>query len=340
MTAATTLATPAVHIEQLRHTYPAARPSRRRKGPATQPSANQPQRPALDGVSFDIRPGEIFGILGPNGGGKTTLFRILATLMQPDSGRVSIFGDDVLTQPARVRTHLGVVFQNPSVDGKLTAAENLRHQGNLYGLKGADLDQRIDNWLQRVNLADRRDDFVEHFSGGMRRRVELAKAMLHEPRLLLLDEPDTGLDPGARADLWQQLQKLRSERQMTIVLTTHLMEQADRCDRLAILNAGKLVALDTPANLKATIGGDVITLHPHDNPQELCHAVAQLLAPWPDGSEPRVIDNTVRFEKPHAADVIPQLTKTLGRDIQSITLGQPTLEDVFLHLTGHRLYDQ
>lgn len=191
-----------------------------------------------------------------------------------------------------------------------------------------------------MNLADRRDDFVEHFSGGMRRRVELAKAMLHEPRLLLLDEPDTGLDPGARADLWRQLEMLRAERGTTVVLTTHLMEQADRCDRLAILAAGRLVALDTPANLKAMIGGDVVTLQTDEDTDSLCQAIANRFAPWPDGGEPRIVDGTIRFQRPDGPQFIPTLTAAFGNRIRSVTVGQPTLEDVFLHLTGHRLYGE
>jgi len=334
MSDAPATAAPAVRIEQLCHSYPPARPSRRKRA-----ADMHPQRPALDSVSFDVQAGEIFGILGPNGGGKTTLFRILATMMRPDRGRVTIFGDDVLTQPAKVRTHMGIVFQNPSVDGKLTAEENLYHHGRLYGLRGPELQTRINTWLDRVGLTDRRADFVESFSGGMRRRVELAKAMLSHPRLLLLDEPDTGLDPGARSDLWGQLQTLRREHRMTIVLTTHLMEQADRCDRLAVLSEGKLVALDTPADLKALIGGDVITLLADDDPQQLREEIHQRFGPWPDGGEPRLLDQTIHLEKPSGTDVIPALRQAFGPRIRSITVGQPTLEDVFLHLTGHTLYN-
>jgi ABC-2 type transport system ATP-binding protein len=335
MTVSTATAAPAVHIEQLCHTYPARRPARR--SAATTPTGTTVARPALSDVSFDIRPGEIFGILGPNGGGKTTLFRILSTMMQPDSGSVEIFGDDVLRQPAKVRTHLGVVFQYPSIDGKLTAEENLHHQGKLYGLGGADLRTRIETWLTRFHLNDRRGHFVEQFSGGMRRRVELAKAMLHEPRLLLLDEPDTGLDPGARNDLWRQLQTLRTERGMTIVLTTHLMEQADRCDRLAVLSEGRLVALDTPANLKSIIGGDVITVVPSGDVEALRTEIETRFGPWPNAAL-RIADNTIRMERRHGPAFIATLNEALGEQIRSITVGQPTLQDVFLHLTGHTLW--
>ncbi len=217
-------------------------------------------RSALNGVSFDVRPAELFGLLGPNGSGKTTLFRILSTLMLPTAGRATIMGCDAAQEPARLRRQIGVVFQAQSVDLKLTAYENLWHQGHLYGLQGAALKKRIQEILSRVGLADRAKELVETFSGGMQRRIELAKGLLHHPGVLLLDEPTTGLDPGARRDLWQYLQMLRDEEHVSVLVTTHLMEEAERCDRLAIMNEGNLVALGTPAELKSEIGGDVILL--------------------------------------------------------------------------------
>src|SRR5581483_2203957 len=217
-------------------------------------------RPALNGVSFDVRPAEIFGLLGPNGSGKTTMFRILSTLMVPLGGRAIILGHDAARDPTKLRREIGVVFQSQSIDLKLTAAENLRHQGHLYGIQGAALRKRFGEILGRVGLADRANDKAETFSGGMQRRLELAKGLLHGPRVLLLDEPTTGLDPGARRDVWQYLSILRDEEQVTVLVTTHLMEEAERCDRLAILNEGMLVALGTPAELKQEIGGDVIVL--------------------------------------------------------------------------------
>src|SRR5215471_4740928 len=231
---------PIIQIEKLRHCYG--------------------EREALKGISFDVLPGEIFGLLGPNGSGKTTLFRILSTLMLPTGGQALIGGFDAARQPDEVRRRIGVVFQEQSVDVKLTAAENLWHQGHLYGLRGPLLRDRIGEMLGRVGLEDRAKEKVETFSGGMQRRVELAKGLIHRPAVLLLDEPTTGLDPGARRDLWQYLHELRTQEGVSIIVTTHLMEEAERCDRLAILNLGEVVALGTPAELCSQIGGDVITL--------------------------------------------------------------------------------
>ncbi len=214
---------------------------------------------ALSGLDFRVAEGEIFGFLGPNGGGKTTLFRILATLARPEAGSIQVFGTDLASQAREVRRRLGVVFQNPSLDLHLTVRENLLHQGHLYGLRGGELARRIDAGLERFGLAERTSQRALELSGGLRRRVELAKALLHEPRLLLLDEPSTGLDPGARRDLWGTLEALRAQG-VTVLLTTHFMEEGDRCDRLALLDRGALVAEGSPAALKEEIGGDVITL--------------------------------------------------------------------------------
>ena len=214
------------------------------------------ERVALKGVSFQVAKGEIFGLLGPNGGGKTTLFRILSTLVMPREGNVRMFGIDVVREQVEIRRRIGVVFQSPSLDRKLTVLENLRHQGHLYNLRGPGLQSRIDQLLSRFGMSDRKGDLVETLSGGQRRRVELAKGLLHKPQVLLLDEPSTGLDPRVRRELSDYLERLRDEDGMTILLTTHLMEEADRCDRLAILDRGELVALSTPRELKEeSIGG-------------------------------------------------------------------------------------
>jgi len=218
------------------------------------------ERLALSDLSLHVDKGEIFGFLGPNGSGKTTLFRILCTLIPAPAGAVKILSMDLPQQRDQVRRHVGVVFQSPSLDKQLTAEENLRQQGHLYGLQGAELSKRINRLLQRVNLTDRRHERVERFSGGMRRRVELAKGLLNEPRVLLLDEPSTGLDPAARIEMWKLLTEIQQNDGVTILLTTHLMDEGDRCSRLAILDRGKLAACDTPAAMKERIGGDVITL--------------------------------------------------------------------------------
>jgi ABC-2 type transport system ATP-binding protein len=288
------------------------------------------QRLALNDLSLDVPAGTIFGFLGPNGSGKTTLFRILSTIVAAPAGAVRVLGMDLATQREEVRQQIGVVFQSPSLDKQLTARENLRHQGHLYGLGGSELKARIDELLKRFNLADRHE-YVGTFSGGMRRRVEIAKGLLHRPRLLLLDEPSTGLDPGARIDLWQQLHAIRNEDGVSILLTTHLMEEADQCDRLAIMNQGKLLACDTPANLKSMIGGDVLTLTIGQPDQAITTIRSQL------GVEAQLVDGTVRLEAPQAHTLIPRLIEALPGQVDSVSMGRPTLQDVFVKLTGHGL---
>jgi ABC-2 type transport system ATP-binding protein len=292
------------------------------------------ERTALNGVSFDVRPAELFGLLGPNGSGKTTLFRILSTLMVPTGGRAVIMGFDAATEPGQLRRQIGVVFQAQSVDLKLTAAENLWHQGHLYGLKGSVLKQRVAEILGRVGLADRAKERVETFSGGMQRRIELAKGLLHHPSVLLLDEPTTGLDPGARRDLWQYLQILRDQEKVTVIVTTHLMEEAERCDRLAILNEGKLVALGTPAELKHEIGGDVIVLEATE-PESLAVGLRSRFK-----VEATVIDSKVRLEREHGHRFITDVVEAFPGEIQAVSVSKPTLEDVFIRRTGHRFWTE
>ncbi|HEX7186483.1 MAG TPA: ATP-binding cassette domain-containing protein, partial [Thermoanaerobaculia bacterium] len=284
------------------------------------------------GLDFQVMPGEIFGFLGPNGGGKTTLFRILATLARPEKGSVRVFGADLAGQAREVRRRLGVVFQNPGLDLQLTVAENLTHHGHLYGLRGRALAERIGKLLERFSLADRRDQRTLELSGGMRRRVEIAKALLHEPRLLLLDEPSTGLDPAVRRDLWSALEELRRDG-VTVLLTTHYMEEGDRCDRLALIDRGAIVAEGRPAALKGEVGGDVVTLAGPD-PETLSRDVA---ARWPDLA-PAVRDGAVRLERERGHELAARLIEGLPGRIDAVTVARPTLEDVFLHRTGHRLY--
>ena len=291
-------------------------------------------RVALDGVSFQVGSAELFGLLGPNGSGKTTLFRILSTLMLPSEGRALILGSDAAKDPNGLRRKIGVVFQAQSVDVKLSAMENLRHQGHLYGLSGASLRARIQEMLGRVGLADRANERVETFSGGMQRRVELAKGLLHHPSVLLLDEPTTGLDPGARRDLWQYLRILRDEEHVTVIVTTHLMEEAERCDRLAILNQGKVVALGTPTELKREIGGDVILLEA-DAPESLAERIRARFS-----VETAVLAGKVRLERENGHRFLTDVVEAFPGEIQSVSVSKPSLEDVFIHRTGHRFWTE
>jgi ABC-2 type transport system ATP-binding protein len=291
-------------------------------------------RTALNGVSFEVRPAELFGLLGPNGSGKTTLFRILSTLMVPTSGSAMIAGLDAVRQPGALRRRIGVVFQAQSVDLKLTAYENLWHQGHLYGLRGSKLKMRSHEILKRVGLLDRSRERVETFSGGMQRRIELAKGLLHHPEVLLLDEPTTGLDLGARHDLWQYLQILRDQERVTVIVTTHLMEEAERCDQLAILNEGNLVALGTPEALTREIGGDVILLEARD-PQSLAERIRAKFH-----IEAVVMDNHVRLEVENGHHFVPEVVEAFPGEIESLSVSKPTLEDVFIHRTGHRFWSE
>jgi ABC-2 type transport system ATP-binding protein len=290
-------------------------------------------RVALDGISFTVRRGELFGLLGPNGGGKSTLFRILATLQRPSAGTARLLGFDVVGEAARVRACLGVVFQNASVDAHLTVAENLRHHGALFGLRGTDLADRMHRLLTRFGLEARRHDLVGRLSGGLARRVELAKGLLPAPAVLLLDEPSAGLDPAARRDLLEQLVSLRDDDGTTIVLTTHQMEEAERCDRLALLDQGRLLAIDRPERLKARVGGDVVTIRSAD----LDALDAGLRDAF--GVEPTRVDGTLRLEHERGHEFLRAVVDRFPEAVQSITFGKPTLEDAFIRLTGHGLFE-
>ena len=286
------------------------------------------ERVALDNVSFDVKQGEVFALLGPNGGGKTTLFRLLCTSLLPQMGHIRIAGLDVVQDVAGVRERIGVVFQKPSLDPKLTVLENLQHQGHLYGLRGEKLKQRIDEALDLVALNDRRADFVAELSGGLQRRVELAKSLLHRPEVLIFDEPSTGLDPGARRLFWDNLMALRETYGTTLVLTTHFMEEAERCDRVGILDAGHLIALDTPQVLKQSVGNDVITLQT-PTPEDVLKRIETVF----DG-DVQVVDQTVRIACAGAEALLAQLYPLVRESITALTLSQPSLEDVFVQRTG------
>src|SRR4051794_18716148 len=290
------------------------------------------EREAIHDLSFSILEREIFAILGPNGSGKTTLFRVLSTLIPLQQGEVRILGRDLRREDFAIRGQLGVVFQSPSIDKKLTVMENVVHHGRLYGLGGRELRARADEMLARLGLADRRKELVEQLSGGLRRRVELATGMLHRPRLLLLDEPSTGLDPGARSDLWHYLEQVREADGVTVVLTTHLLDEAQRADRIGIMHKGELSALNTPTALQAAVGGDAITIRTNDAGQLAADIEKEL------GASAKVVDGSVRLEQTNGQDWIPRLVNAFPDRIESITLGKPTLEDVFIHFTGHRFW--
>ena len=304
--------TPAIDVVSLSHRY----------GPRT----------ALDQVSFTVDAGTMFAFLGPNGGGKTTLFRVLSTLIPPQSGAASIFGQSLNRDFLAIRRQIGVVFQAPSLDKKLTVDENLVAQGSLYGLRGAAFRARRDEALEQLGLSDRRQDIVETLSGGLRRRVDLAKVLIHRPRLLLLDEPSTGLDPGARSDLWRYLKRLREQYQTTIALTTHLLDEADRADQIAILNAGHIVASGAPAALRASVGGNSIVIET-DAPDGVCE---QLNGRW--NCDAQVVDGDVRVGCREDASWAARLVEEFPGVIKSVKIGRPTLEDVFITKTGHRFW--
>lgn len=289
---------------------------------------------ALDRVSFQVAPGEFFGLLGPNGSGKTTLFRILSTLLSPASGHASVFGYDVATQPDAVRARIGIVFQSPALDDMLTVEENLRHHARLQGVPRRLRAQRVTELLTSLGLSDRRRQRVGQLSGGLKRRADLARGILHRPSLLLLDEPSSGLDPRARRDLWDYLDKLRDETGLAVLVTTHYMEEGEFCDRLAILDEGRLVALDTPANLRAAVDGTIVTIR-SDQPDDLARAISAQMK-----LDARVLDGAVRIEHADGHGLVPRLAAAFASQMVAITVQAPTLEDVFVKRTGHRFQDQ
>ncbi|GIW39765.1 MAG: ABC transporter [Candidatus Binatia bacterium] len=291
-------------------------------------------RRALDRFSLEVRAGEMVGVLGPNGSGKTTLFHVLSTLRRPSEGRVRIFGVPAWGSLGEVRRMLGVVFQNPGLDPKLTVLENLLHHGLLYGMRGETLHGRARELLSHLGVETRAGDRVETLSGGLRRRVELAKALLHGPRLLVLDEPSTGLDPGARRDFGQYLRSLSNEKGTAVVLTTHDMEEAERCDRVVILHEGRTVGSGKPSELKAQLGGDVVVVRAV-SPESLAEKIARRF-----GIRPRLVDGTLRLERARGHELARDLVESFPDEILSVTYGKPTLEDVFVRLTGHRFWQE
>ena len=287
-------------------------------------------RLALDGLSLTVAPGEIVALLGPNGSGKSTLFKILATLLEPTEGSARIFGHDVRREADAVRRRVGVVFQQPSIDKLLSVEENLLHHGALYGLARATVRARVVAMLERFGLAERRGERVGKLSGGLARRVELAKALVVGAQVLLLDEPSTGLDPLARREFLAHLGELRDRDGITVLLTTHHLDEAERADRVAILDRGHLVTLGAPEELKAALGGDVLVMQAA-SAERLRERLRLRL-----GLEAAVVDGAVRLEAPRAHEIVPRLVDAFPDEIRSITYGKPTLEDVFVHLTGRR----
>jgi ABC-2 type transport system ATP-binding protein len=288
---------------------------------------------AIEDLSLDVERGEIYGLLGPNGGGKTTLFKLLSTLLPMQVGSIHVQGFDVRTSTWEVRRRIGVVFQHPSLDKKLSVRENLTHHARLYGLDRADYVQRIDQSLALVGLSDRSDHRVETLSGGLARRTEIAKALLHQPTMLILDEPSTGLDPAARSDLWRYLETLPA-RGVTVLTTTHLMEEAERCGRVAILDRGRRVALGTPDALRAEIGAEIVSIRSRQ-PEEIQAALEARL-----GRPIERVGRQLRFEHQGGYEVLGQILQGVADRMESVSIARPTLEDVFLRRTGHRFWGE
>jgi ABC-2 type transport system ATP-binding protein len=285
---------------------------------------------AVDHVDLEVHQGEVFGFLGPNGAGKTTTISMLTTLLEPSDGWAKVGGHDVVAEGDAVRRSIGIVFQEQSLDERLTARENLEFHAVLYGVPKDERERRIPEALELVDLADRTDDLVERFSGGMKRRLEIARGLLHTPRILFLDEPTIGLDPQTRRSLWDHIRRLKEETGITIFMTTHYLEEAEFCDRIAIMDHASVVALDTPDGLKRQVGGDVVTVASPDGEAVMAYLRDSGMDPQRRGSEVRVeVDDGARF--------IPLLARDFHGAIDGIELRRPTLDDVFLHLTGRTI---
>jgi ABC-2 type transport system ATP-binding protein len=288
---------------------------------------------AVRGVDLEVRPGEVFGFLGPNGAGKTTTIQMLCTLVRPTAGSAAVAGFDVQTERAQVRRHIGLVFQDTTLDAYLTAEQNLRFHADLYGVPRAELAGRLREVLDMVGLWDRRTSRVSTFSGGMKRRLEIARGLLHSPRVLFLDEPTIGLDPQTRSSIWRYLEDLRSREDITIFLTTHYMDEAEYCDRIAIMDSGRVVVVDTPAVLKASVGEDRVQIRTADDPA----AIQALRTEF--GVAAAVHEGAVTFSVPDGEQFVPRLFAGLGLPIRSVSVSRPSLDDVFLSYTGTTIRD-
>lgn len=289
---------------------------------------------AVNDVSFDVAQGELFGLLGPNGAGKTTTINVLCTLESPTSGEVTIDGFDVVRCQSEVRRTIGLVFQDPSLDERLSALQNMRFHAMVYGVPGPLRDDRIEEAMRMVELWQRRNAEVRTYSGGMKRRLELARGLLHHPRVLFLDEPTLGLDPQTRNRIWDYVLKLRREEGTTILLTTHYMDEADRAERIAVMDRGKLVAMDSPQNLKDRVGKDILLVTADDNEK----ASEEIRTRY--GIETRQDGQGLSFEVSRGEEFLPGFLKEFGVPIQSVSLRRPTLEDVFLKLTGREIREE
>jgi ABC-2 type transport system ATP-binding protein len=286
---------------------------------------------AVDDISFQVEDGQVFGFLGPNGAGKTTTINVLCTLMRPTKGEARVAGYDVASQSNAVRQSIGLVFQDPSLDDQLTAQENLLFHAHVYSVPGSERARRVEEALRVVDLWERRDAVVRTFSGGMKRRLEIARGILHRPRILFLDEPTLGLDPQTREHVWEYILELHRAHEITVFMTTHYMEEAEHCDRIAIIDQGKIVALDTPDALKRMVGVDIVTLRSEDDEG----AAREIRERY--GLEAQTDDSRIRLEVEAGAEFIPRLVRELGVAIKSVDLHRPTLDDVFLKLTGRAI---
>jgi ABC-2 type transport system ATP-binding protein len=288
---------------------------------------------AVDHISFSVSGGEIFGFLGPNGAGKTTTVRMLCTLIRPSAGTAHVAGFDLVHRQTDVRRSIGIIFQDPSLDDRLTARENLRFHAMVYKVPRAEVNSRIAFALDWMELTERANDIVRNFSGGMKRRLEIARGLLHAPRVLFLDEPTLGLDPQTRSRIWEHLLRLRQEHGTTLFLTTHYMDEAENCDRIAIIDHGRIIALDTPAKLKAQVQGDCIHLETADD----AAAEAEVKQRY---NAAVVRDATgLHFEVESGAAFVPGLVRELSVPVRTVSVRPPTLEDVFLKLTGREIRD-
>ena len=291
---------------------------------------------AVDNLNIEVESGEIFGLLGPNGAGKTTTISMLCTILKPTSGKATVNGFDIVKEANKVRKSIGIVFQDPSIDDRLTGRENLFMHANLYGVPASEQKDRINRILKLIELEDRADDLLRTYSGGMRRRLELGRGLIHYPKVLFLDEPTVGLDPQTRDHIWKYIKELKEAHDITVVLTTHYMDEADRLsDRIAIMDHGKIVVLDTPSKLKETLEGDVVVVKANNN-----DALSELVSKWLGFNQNKVVEGALEITVRNGKTVMPRIMELASQNniyVESLLLREPNLEDVFLHYTGRTI---